>query len=65
MLQYDARGRLLDQSRSMLISGGIAPGQRGMVATGMRIQDQQALQFLKVVVEGAELAPSSNKTDAQ
>ena len=65
MLQYDARGRLLDQTRSMLISGGIAPGQRGMVATGIRIQDQQALQFLKVVVEGAELAASSNKTDAQ
>lgn len=59
MLQYDTRGRLVDQTRSLLISGGIAPGKRGSVATGFRIQDQQALQYFKVVVEGAELAQPS------
>lgn len=56
MLQYDSHGRLVNQTRSMLITGGIAPGNRGSVATGIRIQDQAALQFFKVVVEGAELA---------
>lgn len=56
MLQYDSHGRLIDQTRSMLITGGIAPGKRGSVATGIRIQDQAALQFFRVVVEGAELA---------
>jgi beta-barrel assembly-enhancing protease len=56
MLQYDNRGRLVNQSRSMLITGGIPPGTRGTVATSVRIQDQAALQFFRVVVEGAELA---------
>lgn len=56
MLQYDNRGRLVNQSRPMLITGGIPPGSRGSVATGIRIQDQAALQFFRVVVEGAELA---------
>jgi beta-barrel assembly-enhancing protease len=56
MLQYDNRGRLVNQSRPMLITGGIAPGARGTVATSVRIQDQAALQFFRVVVEGAELA---------
>lgn len=56
MLQYDARGRVVNQTPSLLITGGIAPGKRGSVATGMRIRDQAALQFFRVVVEGAELA---------
>lgn len=54
MLQYD-RGMVMNQTRSLLITGGIAPGQRGMVATGFRIADQRALQNFKVIVEGAEL----------
>lgn len=56
MLRYDTYGRVMEQTRSMLIQDGIAPGKRGSVATGFRIQDQQALQLFKVVVEGAELA---------
>ncbi|MDP8568267.1 M48 family metalloprotease [Methylophilus aquaticus] len=56
MLQYDGRGVVINQTRAMLITGGIAPGKRGMVATGFRILDQQALQNFKVIVEGAELA---------
>lgn len=57
MLQYDGRGRVINQTRPLLITGGIPPGKRGMVATGFRIVDQQALQNYRVVVEGAELAP--------
>jgi beta-barrel assembly-enhancing protease len=56
MLQYDDRGRLVNQTRSILITGGIAPGKRGSVATSVRIIDQADLQFFRVVVEGAELA---------
>ncbi|HEY0905572.1 MAG TPA: peptidase M48, partial [Methylophilus sp.] len=57
MLQYDGRGRVINQTRPLLITGGIAPGKRGMVATGFQIVDQMALQNYRVVVEGAELAP--------
>ncbi len=56
LLQYDPRGRLVNQSRALLITGGVPPGKRGSVATGVRILDQATLQYFKVVVEGAELA---------
>lgn len=56
--QLDARsGRVIGQSRPMLITSGIAPGKRGQVAvSGVRISSQEELRLYRVVVEGAELA---------
>ncbi len=56
-VQYDAQtGRAIGQTRPLLITGGIAVGKRGQVATPIQVQNQQQLQLIKVVVEGAELA---------
>lgn len=58
VVQYDAKtGRVVGQSQSIIIAGGIAPNQREQVALrGVVLSTQQELQLYQVVVDAAELA---------
>ncbi len=50
-------GRAASQSRSMVITSGIAANKQGQVQVdGVRLKNQKELQLYRIVVEGAEVA---------